>query len=596
MVLMALVPQAAAQNTQNFTITNFDTQYFLHRDAQKTSVMNVIERIDAQFPDFDQNHGILRAVPKSYQGHTVSLSVESVSNGQGKSWHYSTSTDHNNLVLKIGDGDVFVHGSQTYVIRYTVRNVINFQPEQDELYWDVNGDQWPQPIGRVSATVNIDKAVANELQDRQICYAGAAGSTDTAGCTISRGATGGETVVKTQTTNGLNAYETLSFVLGFNKSTFALGPEVAHEKRIRAAEIAGAIAAMVIPPLIALGFMFRRWRQFGNDPKGRGIIIPEYEPPKGLNVLTSDFVLQQKLRNLAFSAAIIELAVRRYLTIYEVKFKKRLRPDAQDYSIELSKDPKGLPEGMKMVVNLLFGTSAAVGDQTSLSQIKIEAKTSRNLYNKMKDLEKWLAEDLFKNGYFIKNPRKVRTGYMAWAGGIFGLAMIGALTIYLMPLGAGLILAAGILLLFAFIMPARTEKGVAANDALLGLKDYIKLAEAERLEFGQSAEGAEKITAGSFDPNDPKMKVKLFESLLPYAMLFGLEKSWGKQFEGIYKRPPEWYHGHWAAFNTGYLAGSLSNFQAAGAQTFVSPSSSSGSGFSGGGAGGGGGGGGGGGW
>jgi hypothetical protein len=145
-------------------------------------------------------------------------------------------------------------------------------------------------------------------------------------------------------------------------------------------------------------------------------------------------------------------------------------------------------------------------------------------------------------------------------------------------------------------MPARTLKGVEANDALLGLKDYIKLAEADRLKFGQSAEGAEKIAEGSFDPNDPKMKVKLFESLLPYAMLFGLEKSWAKQFADIYKRPPEWYQGHGTAFTTGYLVGSLGSFQSVTAQTFVAPSSSSGSGFSGGGAGGGGGGGGGGGW
>jgi uncharacterized membrane protein len=147
-------------------------------------------------------------------------------------------------------------------------------------------------------------------------------------------------------------------------------------------------------------------------------------------------------------------------------------------------------------------------------------------------------------------------------------------------------------------MPARTEAGVRAHDDLLGLKDYIKLAEADRLKFLQSPQGAEKITdKDAFNPNNPAQKVKLFEKLLPYAMLFGLEKDWAKQFNDIYTTPPDWYQGgSWSAFNAGYLAGSLSDFNSASMQSFSSPSSSSGSGFSGGAAGGGGGGGGGGGW
>jgi uncharacterized membrane protein YgcG len=585
---------ARAQDTQNFTINSFEAQYFLHRNSQKTSVMNVIEMINARFPDFDQNHGILRAIPNSYQNHTVSLSIESVKNAQGSTWKYSTSTENDNTILKIGDASVFVHGQQTYIIRYTVKNVINFQPDHQELFWDVNGDQWPQSFGKVSATINIDKDVAQQLQDRQLCYAGAAGSTDQSGCTISRGTNGGETVVTTQTANALGPNQTLSFVLAFNKGTFGLGPEVAHEKHIRIMEIAAGIAAAALPPLIAFGFMFRRWRQFGNDPKGRGVIIPEYEPPKGLNVLTSDFVMQQNLRNLAFSAAIIELAVKRHLTIIETKHKKRLRPDTTDYELQLDKSTEGLSDELKKAAAIIFDTQP-VGAKVKLSDLKKKA-ASGTMRTEMKKLEDSLATGLAKSGYFIKNPKKVRNGYFAWSGGVFGVGMLAVVTTILIPLGAGLLLASAVMAVFARIMPARTEKGVLANDALLGLKDYIKLAEAERLKFGQSAEGAEKISEGSFDPNDPKMKIKLFESLLPYAVLFGLEKSWGKQFEGIYKQPPDWYSGNWAAFNTGYLAGSLSSFQAASSQTFTSPSSSSGSGFSGGGAGGGGGGGGGGGW
>jgi uncharacterized membrane protein len=95
----------------------------------------------------------------------------------------------------------------------------------------------------------------------------------------------------------------------------------------------------------------------------------------------------------------------------------------------------------------------------------------------------------------------------------------------------------------------------------------------------------------------PKRTVELFEKLLPYAMVLGVEEAWAKQFENIYKTPPDWYQGNWSAFSAVYLTTSLnSGVQSAVNTAFSSPSSSSGSGFSGGGSGGGGGGGGGGGW
>jgi hypothetical protein len=147
-------------------------------------------------------------------------------------------------------------------------------------------------------------------------------------------------------------------------------------------------------------------------------------------------------------------------------------------------------------------------------------------------------------------------------------------------------------LLFARFMPARSQKGVEMRDYLLGLREYIKLAEADRLKFLQSPEGVKQYGK----PDDPPARIKLFEKLLPYAMLFGLEKDWAKQFEGIYDEPPSWYHGNMASFSTGYLVGSLGDFSAATTTDFAPPASSGSSGFSGGGAGGGGGGGGGGGW
>ena len=63
------------------------------------------------------------------------------------------------------------------------------------------------------------------------------------------------------------------------------------------------------------------------------------------------------------------------------------------------------------------------------------------------------------------------------------------------------------------------------------------MAEKERLEFNQSAKNA---------PRDEKGLVKLYEKLLPYACLFGLEESWLKEIQKYYEAlnySPDWYYG-----------------------------------------------------
>ena len=63
----------------------------------------------------------------------------------------------------------------------------------------------------------------------------------------------------------------------------------------------------------------------------------------------------------------------------------------------------------------------------------------------------------------------------------------------------------------------RTKEGLKAARYMDGLKLYIEMAEAERIKFLQSVETADVSAEGI---------VKLYEQLLPYAAVFGLEESW----------------------------------------------------------------------
>ncbi len=594
---------AQTSSLQNLTIESFTADYYLDKNAQNTSTLHTVENIVAKFPDYDQNHGILRALPETYLGHTTSLALDSVTDSNGRPLNYSKSHENDNLVLKIGDAKKYVHGTQTYVITYDQKNVIDFQQNYDLFNWDVNGDQWSQTFNTVSSREHVASSISGSLFAGPKCFVGYSDSHDESRCLVSQ-TTEGDGELITATANMLEPGETMTILQKFNLGTFVLGPEIAQEKTKVRNTVVAAIGIAAAVPLIFTTVLYSRWRKFGDDPKGRGVIVPQYEPPKSLNTLTADFILKEQMRGKAISAMLIDEAVKRRMTIIEIPKKGIF--GSKDYELRMEIEPSQFSDETLEVINLLFDSQISKGSSVKLSEIRSRSRADQDMYKKWKKIEKNIAQKLTVLGYFIKDPVKVKKSYKLWASLPFYLGfglMISSsflstyndyLVILAVGLGAGLLLAGIAMFAFSFIMPARTLAGVEARDEILGLKEYIKLAEADRLKYTQSPDGAEKVKDdSSVDTNDPKWKIKLFEQLLPYALLFGLEKDWAKQFDGIYKDAPDWYRGDWTTFNAVYLAQSVSGFSSAPALSFSSPSSSSGGG---GGAGGGGGGGGGGGW
>ncbi len=590
---------AHAQSTQDFTIKDFTADYYLSRNQVGTALLHSVEQITAQFPTYDQNHGILRALPESYLGHTVSLGIDSVTDENGQALRYSTTSQNGNLVLKIGDPTLYVHGTKVYKIIYDQKNVVSILSDHDEFYWDINGDQWQQPFTKVTARLHVPPDLINSLQARRNCFVGSFGSGDSSRCSIDSIGSSGSLIITSQASS-LAAGETMTIVSGFKAGTFKLGPEIKHEQSMKRLALWGAGAFLAIPPLLTGWLIYRKWRAYGDDPKGRGVIIPEYEPPKGLDPLYADFLLKEQFRPKAFSAELIYLATRKSLTIYEIPKKGMF--GKTDYELELNDLPADLSKQVLDGLSIIFGAALRPGGKIKLSELRSPSLAAANS-TQFKGLGERLSASLTKLGYFIKDPVKIKKSYQTWALLPFGLGVIVCFSasklnwLPLWGLGGGLVLAALVVAASAGIMRARTLAGVMAYDELLGLKYYIKLAEADRLKFLQSPQGAEKIEAASLKPDDPKFKVKLFESLLPYAMLFDLEKQWAKQFQDIYKNPPDWYQGNWSTFNAVYLANSIGGFTGGTSVAFSPPASSGSSGFGGGGfSGGGGGGGGGGGW
>jgi uncharacterized membrane protein len=285
--------------------------------------------------------------------------------------------------------------------------------------------------------------------------------------------------------------------------------------------------------------------------------------------------LTDSVDNKYLSAEIIYLATKGFLKITRLEKKKLLVFDTVDYQLDQVKTPDAtVTEFDTQFMQLLFED----GPSTSVSELK----SDRSFFRELQKKENPLYDDLVTHGFFMSNPKKVKGIYTAIGavvlfGGFYFGAIFGSLGVL------SSVVAGGIIIAFAFIMPARTEKGAEMKEYILGFKDYLSVVEKDRLKFA----------------NAPEKKPDRFEKLLPYAMVLGVEKEWAQQFEGIYNQQPSWYSDSGHPLFTAYLlSNSLGDFRSSvgTAMAAGSRASSGGSGFGGGFSGGGFGGGGGGSW
>jgi uncharacterized membrane protein YgcG len=560
-LLLLCVPSAAHAQADGSTISDFSADYFLSQDDPQ-GTMEVRERIRIDLSG--EKHGILRALPERYNGQSLHVKITQVQRA-GNTEPYETYHENGNLVLKIGNPKATITGPQAYAIDYRVENVLRFEGTRSWLTWNVNGTQWKQPAARVQARLHVSTALAKQMGDVG-CFAGSFGST-TANCQISRGTK--TTIIAA--TMPLQAGETLTYQVDFAAGTFTAPTfrDWWHDHQ-------WLVLQTAVPPLVALVFVYRYWRKHGKDLPGRGTIVPEYSPPDDLRAAEADVVNNYKLGTNAISATIIDLAIRKYLKIVETRTDGVLGLGKRTtYSFEQlpGTDTKQLKPYERQVLQGLF----PAGTVTAVDSLKTSFHTTAAA------VKKDLPAQLTTAGYFPRNPSTA--GRRLW---VVGFVLVGVGWLLAQFLSFGLVLAGLVVLGFALLMPRRTQKGVDTKDKLAGLKLYMETAEKDRIAMLQSP-GAPYAP----QTDEPVKTVELFEKLLPFAIILGVEKGWAKQFESIYTTPPDWYGGNWATFNAAYLVGSLEGSVSAMNGSFAAPSTSgagSGSSFAGGGGGGGGGG------
>ena len=550
---MALPVAAKAE-----TIDSFDVVIRINPD----STLQVRERIIYDFGDLPR-HGIYRDIPFKYQARGGNFELRFsgflVTDEAGKIYNFSVSDSGNYKRIKIGDPNVWVSGIQTYVINYTVKRAINYFNDYDELYWNVTGNEWPVSIASASAKVVLPKVVSASRLRLQ-CFAGTTGSRTA--CDAMEALPDG-TISFRQ--NFLSKREGLTVVVGFPKQVVT--EPSWWEKLIDTAKD----NLILFLPVAVFLILFRWWWTQGRDPKGYSTIIAQYEPPADLAPSEAGAILDERVDNRDISADIINLAVRGYLKITRLEEKKFIGKKV-DYQLDKLRAEDDLQNGFEKKLMLsLFGQKTSV----KLSDHK------NKFYKDLTEIKKQIYRSVVNKGFFKKNPATTRKVYLIIG---IGVAFAG---VWLGALWGGLgilsfILSGAIIIAFSFFMPAKTRRGAKMRDYILGLKEYLSVAEKDRMKFH----------------NAPAKSPERFEKLLPYAMVLRVEKEWAVQFEGIYTQPPAWYNDpSGLSFSALVFAGSLNQFDmqvnstlASTPRSAASGGSGFGGGFSGGGFGGGGGG------
>src|SRR5690606_11431880 len=87
---------------QDFEFASYDADYYLDQDAAGHATLRTVETLVAVFPEFDQNRGIIRAIPNYYDGVPLETRVIGIVDERGASVPYEVLSSDEFTELALG--------------------------------------------------------------------------------------------------------------------------------------------------------------------------------------------------------------------------------------------------------------------------------------------------------------------------------------------------------------------------------------------------------------------------------------------------------------------------------------------------------------
>lgn len=564
--------------SQGFSVDKIDVEIYINEKGY----FDVVEKYDVEFQEY--KHGIFRDIQTKYdlltaegepEKRKIKISKIKVPNHKFSVPPSFLQQFEDELQIKIGDKDKTVIGPQHYEVRYRVHDAFLFEELKTHFYWNVKTGNWLAPFYAVNFKIYPPQGVELSLEDFFV-YSGRAGITlesEEFDIEYKNGAFIGNSKEGFQSKHHENVTVLLKLPAGSIKE--AKPYWLFWDKYGWLFIIVGLISAF-----------YWIWRKYA---KGHKVIANiSYFPPDNISPSMAGFLIDDKADTQDLIALIPHWGAQGFIQLEHIP-KKGIFSKEDTKVIKLQDLPEDAPGYEKIIFNGLFSNSGkaersilgsifGIKKETPSSEVSVLISSLKDtFYTTMSSAKNQLKAE--GQVYYEAKTRKVKRVTFA------GIILIGLLFIVLVLFTWGIIGAAAVgltsffLLILTPILRKKTRKGNELLSDLKGFKQFIKIAEENKLKMLLKE-----------DPN-------YFEITMAYALAFGSFKKWSKKFEGLDVEPPSWYSSPVGVMSMNHFSNTFSRSISEAQKTMVSSPSSrssnsgrSGGGSSGGGFGGGGGG------
>ncbi len=299
----------------------------------------------------------------------------------------------------------------------------------------------------------------------------------------------------------------------------------------------GALVVLLVGPLL----IYYRWYSRGRDPEVG--VVPEYisEPPSDLPPALAGTLVDETADMRDVMSTLIDLARRGYLIIEEERNEGFLGiGGSSDFTFKRTeKESDALRGYERLMLTKIFNRKKSA----------TMASLRNKFYKHIPRIQKGLYEEVVREGYFSDSPQAIRsrwTGggavllFVAIFAGAFSAPVGGELglpaTLFCLPISFGIV--AVVMMIAGSRMPAKTEKGSEESAKWNAFRNYLK---------------------NIRDYTDLTEATDQFNDYFPYAVAFGLERSWVNTFSRVASTPiPYWYYPRYMGgpWSHGYRGGS----------------------------------------
>lgn len=546
--------------------------YQININVKNDKTMIISEKITVDFNEY--SHGIVRwlklmdnvsyydngkLTSKNYKNNITNFQY-SYSESSGSTRLVGTYEENGYIFYQMGNSSSYSIGTQTYAFSYAFNSGDDRMKSKDLFYFNIIGTGWDTSIANVDFTITMP----TEIDGQEFkFYVGQYGEDNVGGDPRLTYSVEGNTV--TGNCRNLAFCEAITVYSEFKNGYFKVSRNVFIDTIIAIATIATVVA-------FAFFFAFKRKK----DPI---VEVVEFEAPKGMTPSEVGYLNDGKLTGDDLSSLIVYWASKGYVKIKEL-----------EKSYEITKIAN-LPDDAKKHEKLFFEglfKDGDVIDTKNLSQLNGELgyKCKKSVE---KDMESYFQKSvdkifnaicvvvaiiysiMFNKNYFQAYPGILQfvLGIVALLGMCLGITLVVDIvklkdkiskTKYMIYYILNAVLVLGSIIGFAILMDSYvdafcarfylmllpivavlmypflelyTEKGREVLGHVRGLRNYIMMAEKDRMEM--------------LVKEDPT----LFYSVLPYAYVLGVSDVYMNKFKDVNIAQPEWYYSD--NFTTSYF-------------------------------------------